>query len=201
MSRITARVTSVVAALSLALLWAVVVPSEAHACSCSGISSRSALDRADAVFSGRVLSTDRVRKPGPGHNEIRFQVARVYKGDVYAQQVVTSPLGQGGCGINPQVDSSWVIFAEERIEGNGAEAVFRLVTEICSGNLPGSGVPLTLGRGQPPKDGESDREEKAVATDASVTRVLKVGGVVGLALALMAGVGLGFLWRPGRQDG
>ena len=76
--------------------------------------------------------------------------------------------------------------------------VFRLFTEICSGNLPGSGVPVNLGRGQPPKDGESDREEKAVATDASLTRMLKVGGVVGLALVLMAGVGLGFLWRPGR---
>ena len=124
----------------------------------------------------------------------------MYKGDVYAQQVVTSPAGPRECGINPQAGSSWVIFAEERLEGSGPEAVFRLVTEICSGNVPGSGVPLTLGRGQPPKDGASDREENAVATDASVTRVLKVGGVVGLALALMAGVGLGFLWRPGRSN-
>ena len=194
------RLTSILAALTLGLLGVAVFPSSAYACSCDGISTGTAADRADAVFVGTVVEKERVRKPTPGRTEMRFNVTRVYKGTVFQQQLVASPQGSDDCGIDPEINSTWVIFAEERIEGSGDDAVFRLVTQLCSGNLPGSKVPSTLGRGQPPMTGASDREERAVNADAAFTRALKItAGAVGV-LAVLAIAGLAFLWRPGRQD-
>jgi len=142
------RVFSIVAAVSLALAFSVVFARPAYACSCSGLSGQAAAQRADAIFQGRVLEKSTVRKPRPGRTEIRFEVSRVFKGSVYREQVVASPQGGDGCGIDPDVNSVWVIFAEDRIEGSGNDAVFRLVTQLCSGNLPGSTPPVTLGRGR-----------------------------------------------------
>lgn len=194
------RLLSAMAALFLALAFAAVFPRDAYACSCNGRTSQSAARQADAIFAGRVLATSTVRRPKPGRTEIRFEVSQVYKGSVYREQVVASPQGGDGCGIAPAVNSDWVIFAEERVEGSGNSAVFRLVTQLCSGNLPGSLPPTTLGRGQPPMDGASDREERAVTTDAAFTRTLEIGGITLGVLVVLGGVGLAYLWRPGRRD-
>jgi hypothetical protein len=200
-TRLTVRVISLLAALSLGLLTVVVFPRDAYACSCTQVARDSAADRADAIFEGTVVAKSNERKPAPGRTDIRFNVSRVYKGSVYQQQVVASPHSSDGCGIDPDLNSSWVIFAEDRIEGSGDDAVLRLSTELCSGNIPGGQAPTTLGRGRSPLTGASDREERAAATDATVTGALKAGGIVGLALVALAGVGLAVLWRPGRQAG
>jgi hypothetical protein len=144
------------------------------------------------------LSKTVARKPSPEHTEMRFEVSRVYKGSAYREQVVASPLGSDGCGIHLDVNSDWVIFAQEQIEGSGKQTVFRLVSELCSGNVPGSAPPIILGTGRPPLDGASDREEKAVNADAVFTRVLLVGGIAIGVLTVAALVGLAILWRPGR---
>ncbi|MET0695657.1 MAG: hypothetical protein ABWY56_17120 [Propionibacteriaceae bacterium] len=197
---VVVRLLSLLAAVTLALIGGAVFPSNAYACSCGGLGSGTAASRADAVFTGTVVDKQAIRKPKPGRTEMRFEVSRVYKGTVFRDQVVASPLGDDGCGIDPDLGSSWVIFAEERIEGTGDDAVFRLVTELCSGNLPGSRAPSVLGQGQAPMSGASDREEQAANTDATFTKVITItAGVVGV-LVVLSVIGLAFLWRPGRQD-
>jgi hypothetical protein len=194
-------VISLLAALCLGVVGAVILPGDAYACSCKPTSSRIAAERADAIFTGKVLEVTDVRKPEPGRVEIRFQVSRVYKGSVYAEQLVASPAMANDCGVDLAVNSSWVVFAEQRFEGRGDDAVLRLATEACSGNIPGTKAPSLLGRGRTPLTGASDREERAVATDATVTGALKAVGVVGVGLVVLVGLGLAVLWRPGRTSG
>ncbi|HYP44568.1 MAG TPA: hypothetical protein VEQ66_05160 [Propionibacteriaceae bacterium] len=196
MPRSAARVLSLLAALTLGLLGVAVEPTSAYACTCGGTSSGSLSRQADAVFSGRVLSSASVRKPKPGRVDVRFEVSRVYKGTVYREQVVASP--RDGCGFAPDVGTTWVIFAEEAVLGNGDAAVLRLVTRLCSGNLSGSVAPVSLGTGRAPAEGASDRGERAAATDLAFNRALKIGGVTLVALAVLVGAGLAVLWRPGR---
>ena len=189
---------SLLAALVLALLSCLVSPRDAYACSCGPSGLQSPAQRADAVFTGRLLSEELVRRPRPGRTDLRFEVARVYKGTVYREQVVASPQSVDGCGVDLEIGSSWLIYAEDSVEGEGDAAVFRLVTQLCSGNRPGTGAPARLGAGRPPLNGASDREEKAVAADARFTGVLKGAGWLALGLAVVTGIGLSVLWRPGR---
>jgi len=196
--RLTFRALTLVAALCLGLLTVVVVPTEAHACSCQARSIRTAAEQSDAVFVGRVLDTKRVRRPAPGRTDVRFEVSRVYKGSVYREQVVATPTTSPGCDVVFDENTTWVVFAEQRLEGSGNAAVLRLVTELCNGNLSGSTVPSAWGQGRRPLAGASDREERAVTTDATFTRALKVGGVLVGGLVVLVGVGLAILWRPGR---
>lgn len=190
---------SLLIAVAVGLLWAAVVPSSAYGCTCRGTSNHSSAWQADAIFLGTVIDKEAVRKPAPGRTDLRFSVSRVYKGSVYAEQVVASPAGKDSCGIDPEVDSTWVIFAEEDVLGTGDGAVVRLVTRLCSGNVPGSVAPVHLGQGQPPIPGVSDRGERAAATDAAFTKAIKTGGIGLLALVVLAGSGLAVLWRPGRD--
>lgn len=193
------RALSLLAAMALGLLWVAVSPPAAYACTCQGVSNQSSARQADAIFLGTVVKKSPVRKPAPGRTDIRFQVSRVYKGSVYSQQVVASPLGVHGCGIDPEINSTWIMFAKEGVEGSGDQAVFRLITRLCSGNLPGAAAPVYLGAGHQPQPGASDRDERATATDATFSRVLRVSGLGLLALAVLAGAGLAVLWRPGRR--
>lgn len=200
MPRPVARLLSMLAALALALLWVALSPGAASACSCQGGSRASAARQADAIFTGTVTKKSTLHRPAPGRTDIRFEVTRVYKGTVYAEQVVASPLPNEGCGLDPQVHSSWLIFAEDDVEGSGDTAVYRLVTRLCSGDLPSAQAPVYLGPGQAPLTGASDREENAVVADGRVNRVLEVGAGVVAALALLAGAALAYLWRPGPSD-
>ncbi len=193
------RLISLLAALTVGLLSIVVFTPAAYACSCGGLRSQSAAQRADAVFVGRLVDKQSRRKPTPGRVEMRFDVSLVYKGSVYRQQVVASLKDADGCGIDPEINSTWVIFAEETVQGSGDDAVFRLVTQLCSGNIPGGNAPIILGVGRPPIAGASDREENAASTDATFTRVLQVGVGVAGGLVLVVGFGLAYLWNPGRR--
>ncbi len=187
-------------ALGLVALSVVVNPQRAAACDCTGITTRRAYEQADAVFVGTVLRVDEVGPRGDRRADIRFSVERVFKGTVYAEQVVASAPDPAACGLTPQPGSNWVIFAVDAVEGRGSEALFRLRTTVCSGNLPTSSPPRALGAGTVPQAGASDREERATGTDATLTRGLVIAGIGGLGLLALVGIGLGYLWRPGRRS-
>jgi hypothetical protein len=195
---LTVRLPALVAALVLGVAWIAIFPQPAMACSCRGITTATALRQSDAAFVGRVVSLDQVTRPKPGRRDIRFEVTRVYKGTAFRQQLVASPLGGDGCGLSPQPGSTWLIFATVSIEGDGDDAVNRLRTTLCSGNVVGGAVPRALGPGRAPLDGASDREEQAIQTDASVNRWLGVAGFGVLGVLALGAVGLGLMWRPGR---
>jgi len=196
--RSRSRVVALLAALVLLGLGSWVSPAAAFACDCAGLSTARALRQADAVFRGTLRDRDDVGRGGDARTDLRFSVVTVFKGTVHAEQVVATVRGdQARCGLRPEVGSSWVVFAVEGVAGEGDEAVERLVTGLCSGNLPGESTPVLLGPGRPPLAGRSDREEAAVGTDRALTRWLGRLGVGALVVVVLGGAGLALAWRRG----
>ena len=189
------RLALALVALGL-IAWATVVnPTPAAACSCMGITTKRAAEQADAVFLGTITTVD---EQGSDRVLLRFDVSRVYKGTVYADQVITTPTDSAACGLTPEIGTSWVIFASGSIDGEGKTAKLRLHTTLCDGNLSTDDPPLVLGRPMQPLPGPSDRTERSEAADARLTRGLVIGGVGLLGLAALIGIGLAYLWQPRR---
>jgi hypothetical protein len=198
--RLTLRLFVLVASLLLGTCVALVDVTEAFACSCVGISTNRALREADAVFRGTVISKDVVGRSDRARTDIRFAVDRVYKGTVYREQIVASSRNSDACGLDPEIGSTWVIFAIQGIEGDGDRAVNRLITTLCSGNLPTGVAPPVLRTPRPPLSGASDREERSTNTDRILTRGFAIAGIGALCIGSLAVIGLGVLWRPGRSQ-
>jgi hypothetical protein len=196
-TRLTLRLLVLVASVLLGTSAAIVDTRPAFACSCAGISTNRAFREADAVFRGTVISKEIVGRRDTARTDIRFAVDQVYKGAVYQEQVVASRHADA-CGLDPEIGSIWVIFAIEGIEGEGDRAVNRLITTLCSGNLPTGIAPPVLGNPRPPISGASDREERSTNTDRIVSRTLAVAGIGGLCIAALVVIGVAVLWRPGR---
>jgi hypothetical protein len=76
--------------------------------------------------------------------------------------------------------------------------VQRLITTLCSGNVPSGTAPAILGEARPPIDGASDREERSINTDRALTRGLIIGGASLLFAGALAAIGLLVIWRPDR---
>ena len=199
MRSLTLRLVALMASLLLGTCVALVDTTEAFACSCVGISTNRALREADAVFRGTVINKDVVGRSERARTDIRFAVDRVYKGTVYREQVVASSHDSDACGLDPDVGSTWVIFAIHGIEGEGDRAVNRLITTLCSGNLPTGIAPPVLRNPRPPLAGASDREERSTNTDRVLTRGFAIAGVGALFVGSLAVIGVGVLWRPGRS--
>ena len=199
MRRLALRLVVLMASLLLGTCVALVDVTEAFACSCAGISTNRALREADAVFRGTVINKNIVGRSERARTDIRFAVDRVYKGAVYREQVVASSRTSDACGLNPEVGSTWVIFAIQGIEGEGDQAVNRLITTLCSGNLPTGIAPPALRNPRPPLAGASDREERSTNTDRILTRGFAIAGVGALSVGALAVIGLGVLWRPRRS--
>lgn len=185
-------------AVGMVALVSVIDPAPAAACSCLGISTDKAADQADVVFLGTVTEVEQTRVGGEPATVLRFEVSRVYKGTVFADQVIVTPPDPAGCGLTPDVGTSWVIFANGAVHGEGKSAKVRLTTTLCNGNLPTARPPKSLGRATAPLPGASDRTERSEATDERLTRGLVIAGVGVLGLVALIGVGLAYLWRPKR---
>lgn len=199
MPRARQRLSLILIALALVTLAVVVNPERAFACDCQGITTRRALSESDAVFVGTVLRVDEVSRSRDRRVDIRFTVDRVFKGTVYAEQVVASAPDAAACGLVPEPGSDWVIFAVDAVEGSGSDPLYRLRTSVCSGNLATTSPPAILGAGGEPRPGASDREEKATGADEALSRGLIIAGIGGLGLVALIGIGLAYLWRPGRR--
>ena len=200
MTRLAGRLLALVTALLLAGGLTVISPERAYACSCAGISTRRALEESDAAFRGTVLGKTDVDRAAATRKDIRFQVDAVYKGTVFREQVVASARDSASCGLDPAVGSTWVIFAQTGVQGSGNDAVTRLITGLCHGNIPSGSAPAILGPPRRPLEGASDREERSINADKTLTRGLAIGGIAVLFFGALAAIGLGVLWRPGRAE-
>jgi hypothetical protein len=197
--RLPGQLVAFVAAVLLGVFAAMVAPpGKAYACDCAGISTDRALRQSTAVFRGTVLDKRSVGRRAEARTDIRFAVDAVYKGEVHKEQVVASPKQATACGLDPKVGSTWVIFAVAGVEGSGNDAVQRLITTLCSGNVPSGTAPAGLGEARPPVDGASDREERSINTDRALSRGLVVGGAALLFAGALVAIGLVVLWRPDR---
>ncbi len=196
--RLARRSLALVAAVVLGLLGAASNPQPAFACECSPVTPTGAARQADAVFRGTVTALRKVDRDEDARTDIRFQVDAVYKGSVYTEQVVATPRQSTECGLTPEIGTTWLIFAIQGVEGSGDEAVARLITDTCRGNMPTVNAPRVLGAPRQPLAGASDREERATGADRTITRGLAIGGIAVLALVAVAVAGLAVLWRPSR---
>lgn len=199
MSRRLPRGLALVAAVLLGLLGAVSNPQPAFACECSPITPTRAARQADAIFKGTVTALRQVDRGAGDRTDIRFTVDAVYKGTVYAEQVVTTPPDGPACGLTPKLGTTWFIYAIQGVDGEGDEAVARLITDTCRGNLSTPNPPRVLSSPREPQPGASDREERALGTDRTVSRGLAIGGIVAMGVGAVAVAGLAVLWRPGRS--
>ena len=200
MVRLTSRALAVITAVLLGTFGLSVIPQRAYACDCATISTTRAAREADAVFRGTVASLREVGRGKTARTDIRFSVDAVFKGAVYSDQVVASSPDGAACGLTPGLNTTWIIFAVDSIEGEGDEAVARMVTNLCSGNLPTGSAPRVLGLPYAPLPGSSDREERATGTDRRLTRGLAIAGIAALFVTAVAVTGLTVLWRPGRRS-
>ncbi|HEY5820606.1 MAG TPA: hypothetical protein VIT20_01430 [Propionibacteriaceae bacterium] len=198
MSRTRMCVLALLFGLGCVLVPALVDPTSAYACSCAETTAARALRSSDAVFRGTVTQADPVKRDGQ-RVDLRFEVDAVYKGEVYADQVVATAAHEASCGLETSVGSRWVIFAVQNIEGEGDDAVTRLVTDLCRGNLASGRAPAALGAARPPVSGASDREERSVRADRRVTRGVLVAGFGFLGLGVVGALALGLAWRPGSR--
>jgi hypothetical protein len=195
--RLGARPLALLAALLLATVGVWLNAEPAAACDCTPPPTAQALRRADVVFRGTVLRSDEVGRGSDARTDLRFRVDAVYKGTAYREQVVATPRNDNrGCGLVAQEGSTWVVFTLDGIEGTGDDAVSRLITTACSGNLSTGVAPAVLGRPTAPVEGRSDRAEASTNTDRALSSALRVVGLTGLGLAVVVGVGLALVWRP-----
>ena len=116
---------------------------------------------------------------------------------MYADQVIVTPADSAGLRPDPEVGSTWVIFANGAIHGDGKAAKLRLHHHPVQ-RQPVRPPHRRDARAGPcePLPGASDRNERAETTDARLTRGLVIAGIGALGLAALIGIGLAYLWRP-----
>jgi hypothetical protein len=101
-------------------------PRSARACSCSVQTSEQAFAASTAVFLG--IARDITQTPTPSTFgpllEVKFDVSRVWKGDVTRTQVVVTPIGGTVCGFGFQTGRAYLVYGYRNDSG--------LWTSICS---------------------------------------------------------------------
>jgi MYXO-CTERM domain-containing protein len=122
-----------VAALALTPI-ALLVPSEAEACSC--IPTKDAVTSArdaDAVFEGKLVAIDTPKPAGPHDLPMKvftFEVKRTFKGQLDGQVRVQTTDNSAACGRDfGKVGDGWLIYA--RIDDQG-----QLNDGLCSRTMP-----------------------------------------------------------------
>ncbi len=139
------RVLVLVPLVALLLGGALMVASPASACSCAGRSTAEFLDRADAVFIGRLVSREVVRPPGAIGSSADpalhvFAVETVLKGTAHAEQGVVSAESGASCGLELSGDGPFVVFATRSADLGGTEPTpledGRYAASLCGGTAP-----------------------------------------------------------------
>lgn len=151
--------TRLLAALALAVSTLVVFGSPAHACSCAGSSPAGHAQRADAVFTGQVVSVDdpdgdkRVVSSGR-LVVLDVEVDRVFKGEVDPQVRIGTAASSASCGLGDlSVGEPLVFFAT--VESPREPGL--LHSTLCHGTGPAqpglvADLEAALGEPAPPGD-------------------------------------------------
>lgn len=185
-------ITSICAAPIVVMALALVSAGPASACDCAIGTDEEAFERADVVFTGRVV--DR-RDPGmgPGRSSaafstLRFEVDAVYKGDAAIDQVVVTEQSGGSCGLEIIGPGPFVVFAtrshwdQEVPEGSAYAG-------LCGGTrtLAEQPVPASFGtaRQRSPSSGRAPATTApSLHADDDVALVYFVAGVVAITAAV-----------------
>jgi len=108
---------------------------EVSACSCAKkLSPAEAARLSDAAFAGTVVEISdpnkgRLVRSSADPLHVRFEVARVWKGELGPEAVVTTAMSDASCGYPWfEVGKTYAVFASDAGDG--------LRTGLCSGNVP-----------------------------------------------------------------
>ncbi|MET3507177.1 hypothetical protein [Halalkalibacter oceani] len=99
----------------LILLLCSLFPLSASACSClENAGVEEALERAEAVFSGKVLDV-KEQKGADGYlaKAVHFSVDRAWKGVDQTEVIIATGLGGGDCGIDFVVGEEYLVYANQ----------------------------------------------------------------------------------------
>jgi hypothetical protein len=163
-------------ASAAALLHVAAVP--AHACTClQSPPPAEALERAAAVFAGRVIAMERDGRERDLHAEypVRFAVATAWKGVHEREVVVRTSVSTALCGYPFQVGEDYVVYAD------GEPGALRV--SLCSRTVPerhAADDRAALGEGRP---GAELPEPRAAAGRAWLW-----GGLIAVGVGVLARV-------------
>jgi hypothetical protein len=142
--------------LVLVMLLATIImrPGPAFACSCMVPGPpEEALEQAAVVFAGRLVDTQRSQAGGVVNtadlNAYRFEVSRVWKGDVTSTFTIGSAMSSASCGYEFVIGEEYIVYGFEQ------EGIVQ--TGLCTRTAPlaGADEDLTaLGEGQLPAPGD-----------------------------------------------
>jgi len=128
--------TTVLVSCALLLAGWVAAP-PASACSCAGGSTAGHLQRADAVFTGTLLSRE-VHHPAGGLASSAdpavhvFAVEAIHKGTAEAEQQVVSADSGASCGLELAGDGPFLVFATDPAGAPEGQ----LAADLCGGTAP-----------------------------------------------------------------
>jgi hypothetical protein len=98
----------------------------AMACSCTTAETAAHVARADAIFTGRLVSREVSGGSSSADPALHvFAVAAVWKGEAAAQQGVVSAASGASCGLELQGEGPFVVFATRSGDG--------LAADLCGG--------------------------------------------------------------------
>jgi hypothetical protein len=181
------RLSKFSAAAVLATSLVVLVdPSTASACSCGELTDTTAVDSADAVFTGMLVDTVEPRwSPIASSGDsmrLVFDVDQVFKGEVFERQSVVTPRDEASCGWTPSSDGPFLVFATDAsIMSDAIDG--ELHAGLCSGTraVPDGQPPEWLGPGSIPISGASPVGGQVLPAVVTGTAV-----AAGVALAVAA---------------
>lgn len=188
---------------SLMMAIGLVVATPASACSCAGGTTQEFLDRADAVFTARLVSREEPAGPIISSADPAlhvFAVETVYKGTAHEQQDVLSPVSGATCGLELVGDGPFVVFATRSTDLGGAPfatlADDQYAAFLCGGTAPltpaleaelaewsPSSPPLTSSLPAPSQEARLPGAAERAAAEPALTGPV----VVAVALVLVVG--------------
>jgi hypothetical protein len=122
------RTTSSLLAALVLLVAGWVLAAPASACSCVGEPLATQVDRADAVFTGRLLSREVSGGSSSADPALHvFAVEKVWKGEVAAEQGVVSAASGASCGLELSGDGPFLVLATRSGGGDPLSA------DLCGG--------------------------------------------------------------------
>jgi hypothetical protein len=183
-----------------------VVASPASACSCVGGTTAEFFERADAVFTGSLVSREVERTGAIGSSADPalhvFAVDTVYKGTVHEDQGVVSPESSAGCGLTLSGEGRVVVFATRSADGGAgafpSPAGGHYAAFLCGGTGPADAAveaelaALRGPSGEPPAPGTAGDQPAESGSTLLVPELVAAGG---LAVVLVGGLA----WRRRRS--
>lgn len=124
----------------------------AAACSCATASDKANAKNADAVFTGTLLRRDVPAQITSSADlaTLTFAVSRVYKGDVAAEQQVTTAVSGASCGLEITGSGPFLVFAGREPATDSRSGSRTLGANLCGGTRPldAKAVPASFGEGR-----------------------------------------------------